>query len=159
MLVYRFEHKQTKRGMFTSTFDEKHKYHKLNYEIVNRLLCTYDNDRSLLPDPLQEYIEMYIDNISDPEEYSHRFYYQQRFTDYVLKGLFACNDLKTLSKWCLNDSKLLDKMLKCGYFLYELDIDEDQYIYELKTQVVFKRNHIRSSKILHAKNVLKEFLK
>jgi hypothetical protein len=83
----------------------------------------------------------------------------QDFMEYIHSGaIFGCKSLDQASKWVLNSKKLVNMMNKCGYFLYEIDLDTDG-IYDLKSQVVFKRENIINSKVVHTKTILGDLLK
>lgn len=163
MKIYRFEHKKYKTGMFSSNLFGT-EYEALQELISRTLMDHYDVYPDDLKSPKVEFIEILnsqdknIDTndwlqLSKNNEY-------QNFINYIHSGgIFGCSDLEKTSKWILNDSNLLDNMLKCGYFLYEIELKEDSNIYKLNTQVVFKRHNIVKTKVLHAKTILKEFLK
>ena len=168
MKIYRFEHKKKQTGMFSTDLNCT-EYEDLQHVIRRRLMDHFEYYPDDLRDPKVEFAEMIskrngyknydvIDFLMKKDQHLAREY--QDFIDYIYSnGIFGCSDLNRASKWILNDEELLDNMLKCGYFLYEFELKENSKIYELETQIVFKRQHIIKKKVLHAKTVLKEFLK
>lgn len=168
MKIYRFEHKKKQTGMFSTDLNDT-EFEHLQYSIRRQLMNHFADYPDDLRDPKVGFASMIskrngdkhydvIDFVMLKDPSLAREY--QDFIDYIYSnGIFGCTNLERLSKWILNDEKLLDNMLKCGYFLYEFELKENSNIYELETQVVFKRQHVIKQKVLHAKTILKEFLK
>ena len=168
MKIYRFEHNKKQTGMFSTDLNDT-EFEDLQRTIRRRLMNHFNEYPDDLRDPKVEFASMIskrngdkhydvIDFVMLKDPSLAREY--QDFIDYIYSnGIFGCTNLERLSKWILNDEKLLDNMLKCGYFLYEFELKENSNIYELETQVVFKRQHVIKQKVLHAKTILKEFLK
>lgn len=156
MKVYRFENRKSGKGMFTTCFQntEHIKLIALQEEIADELMAHFDKFPQDLPDPYNEYKKTFkkdlVDSFDDCFE----------FLEFVqTNAMFACPSIEKSSNWILNNEKLLDKMLKCGYFLYEIELDTNQKFYNLPSQVIFKEENIIKRKVIHAKTILKEFLR
>lgn len=168
MKIYRFEHKKNRTGMFSTNLDNT-EFEDLQYLIRRQLMNHFNEFPNDLCDPKVEFTTMISKRDKIESIYPIEFVIKndhllareyQDFIDYIYSnGIFGCTNLERVSKWILNDEKLLDNMLKCGYFLYEFELKENSNIYELETQAVFKRHQIIKQKVLHAKTILKEFLK
>lgn len=157
MKVFRFEHKQDKMGMFQcrDIRDYKPKIYNLFTKIQYNLQAAYDDSPESMPTPRSEYLNL----LKNSEE--------ERSDDYLTfcqdleTSIFASKSLEQVSNWCDKSTELLDLMLKAGFFLYEIELEKNatEGIYVLESQVMFKRKHIVSKKVIHAKTLLKEFFK
>lgn len=153
MKIYRFEHKKTKQGMFTSDLKDIEEYRELQRNIAQTLLDHFREHPDDLPYPGDDFCKTFFngEKVINKE--------LDEFTDFITSGgIFGCHSLKQLAGWILKKKELLNDLLKCGYFLYEIEIDESKQFYHLDHQVVFKRENITRSKVLHANTLLKEFL-
>lgn len=156
MKVYRFENRKSGKGMFTTCFQntEHIKLIALQEEITNELMAHFDRFPQDLPDPYNEYKKTFNKDLVN--SFDECF----EFLEFVqTDAIFACPSIEKSSNWILNNEKLLDKMIKCGYFLYELELDTNQKFYNLPSQVIFKKENIIKRKVIHAKTILKEFLR
>lgn len=157
MKVFRFEHKQDKMGMFQARY--KNDYKPEIYEMFNKIQYNlreaYDADPQSMPTPHDEYLNLLM---NDEEERSDDYL---TFCQDLETSIFASKSLEQVSNWCAKRKVLLDLMLKAGFFLYEIELEKDSTdgIYVLDSQVMFKRKHIVSQKVIHAKTLLKEFFK
>lgn len=153
MKIYRFEHKKTKQGMFTSDLKECEEYRELQRHIAQTLLDHFRDNPEDLPEPGVDFCKTFfnVEHIINKEF--------DDFRNFIINGgIFGCHSLKQVASWILQKKELLNDLLKCGYFLYEIEIDDSKKFYALEHQVVFNRESITKSKVLHAHTLLKDFL-